>query len=693
MAGSDERRVMLRDWWTVPAVPEGTLRQVYGERTPDPRVEFVGLTVQYYVRAHATRWLTRERVLEAMRNRITSANVWDLVSLLAKLGIAEEFFDLAAVDVDRDGAFRRFLLTLDPVLLDAIRHYSAWNAINPKLFFEGFVVGVADSFATVVVDLGRLVQLIVRLQQEQFRTLFLLSTDPAAGVLRIDRQALVVRQAFSGVVASLNPAAVPDKVLGVWRGWEQEFERHLENLDPFEAGRLLGRIAGDLWQLLTGIAALVKLLRVTARAAARYVPLLLQTVRGVAAQGRLVVRELAALLVALGKAAVEGAPRVGMEFLRTLFPPEVLRPLIQQGRALLVHGDLSLAVVFQAAHAEAFAGAGAGTRFGVLVSRENKPLFMAAMSETVSSAGRQATRAELDEALDAILVGLDDFLAEAKAPTLMNDASAAAVKAARAAQLEQRLSTHLNRRLQEVAYGAFLDLRKAGRVNPRELGQLVHQRMAAEVGQLIAQGPPGLKVFTERSLRTTIEALRASSPEFEAALKGAGGALDRTVAQMLLDRPDRDVLLKLIGFEANAAADTEKALASHLSKQFGWKASTTVGDLQSDLLLVDPATRRVTNIDWTSSTKLDAHERAWGKVVDDLGKDFDGNWEAIAQAYQQALGDGPPAEVLRHLEHLTRHAVRETVVRQAALRSVFGETWFVLSHEMLYKGLNSLFKK
>jgi hypothetical protein len=47
--------------------------------------------------------------------------------------------------------------------------------------------------------------------------------------------------------------------------------------------------------------------------------------------------------------------------------------------------------------------------------------------------------------------------------------------------------------------------------------------------------------------------------------------------------------------------------------------------------------------------------------------------------------------VSKGLEELTTHAVRETVIRQEALRSVFGEEWFVTSTEMTYNGLAKLF--
>lgn len=443
--------VMIRDWFSVPRVSAEDRAAVFGARTQDPRVEFVALTVKYWMDAHATRSMTRERVLAAMTGRITPDNVWDLVSMLAKLRLAEAFFDLAASDVDSDGTFRRYLLGLDPALLDAMRHYAAWNGINPKLFLDGFAVGVGESVATVVVDLGKLVQLIGRLQQEQFTTLIVLTVDPRAGVQRLADQATVVRQALAGIVAALDPTTVPERLLALWRGWAAQFARHLDDLDPFAAGRLLGRVAGDLYQVLTGLVHLARLLGgVAVRAAVRYVPLLLAGAR----EARLLTAQTAALLVAIGRAAIVATPQVGLAMLRTLFPPKVLDALFRQGRALLVDAELTLTVFNQAAHAEAFAGAGAGTRLGALVSLDGRPVLMASMSETVSSAGRAATRAELTEALDEIIKRVED-LRELKPPKTPRDIRAAAVRAAIARQLEQRLTTAFNRALQTVAYEEF----------------------------------------------------------------------------------------------------------------------------------------------------------------------------------------------------------------------------------------------
>ncbi|MFI6243708.1 hypothetical protein ACIBEF_27950 [Micromonospora sp. NPDC050795] len=683
--------VMIRDWFSVPRVSAGNRAAVYGARTQDPRVEFVALTVRYWVDAHATRSMTRDRVLQAMTGRISADNVWDLVAMLARLGLAEEFFDLAASDVDADGAFRRFLLGLDPALLDAMRHYAAWNGINPKLFIDGFLVGVGESLATVVVDLGKLVQLVGRLQQEQFTTLIVLTVDPRAGLRRLAEQATVVREALAGVVAALDPSTVPERLLTLWRGWATEFGRHLEDLDPFAAGRLLGRIAGDLFQVLTGLVHLVRLLGgVAVRAAIRYVPLLIVGAREAAAEVRLLTTQIAALLVAIGRAALLATPQVGLAVLRTLFPPKVLDALFRQGRALLVDAELTLTVFNQAAHAEAFAGAGAGARLSALISADGKPVLMACMSETVSSAGRAASRAELNQALDEIIKRVED-LRELRPPKTPRDIRAAAVRAAIARQLEQRLTTVFNRALQTAAYEEFRALRKAGQAQPWRLGQQVHRRMAAETAQLVARSP-GLQPFAEKSLATVVEAVRAANPELAAALRGSDAVLRQTVAQLLLSHPDRDLLLRLVGFTRSpAAAGAEKALATHLAERFGWKASTTVGELRSDLLLVDSEAARVTNVDWTASTKLERFEKTWGTVADDLGEAFDGRWEAIADAYQRASKGGVPAEVVAGLEELTAHAVRETVVRQAALSQLF-PGFFVTSHEMTYQGLHALYK-
>jgi hypothetical protein len=679
---------MVRPGYLVPAVPAATLKQVYGDRTPDPYVEHIALIIEYWIGSGATPSMTRNKVLEIARSgRIHSGNIRDLISLLAKRGFADEFFDLTRSSVDTGGALRGFLLS-NGLTNDDIRQYASWNGIDPKLFLDGFFVGMAESAASVVVDLAQLAKLVIRMQQAQLRTLGLLVTDVEAGVQSLREQVAVVEQVFDALIEQLDPTRLPAKFVDTWKQWNRDFEKHLEELDPFSAGHLLGRIAGDLWQLLTGLVALVKLLRIAGRLALRYAPLLVGSVRRVAAEAGIVIRELATLMTAIGRPVFDGTAKVGLGVLRTLFPPKVLRQLVKDGRAFLMHHELSLFPVFEPAYAQAFGGAGMRSRFAVLVSgEEGRPVLMAAMSEKLPAAGggiRQEAMASIDDTLDQ----LDDLFRGADAPQL--PVSEAAARAAAQALLNQRLDTFLRKVLNEVAYAAFADLRKSRhRFFAPELGRLIHQRMAGRLAADVAQAAPGVTVRTEKKLRTLVKELSATDREMQASLQGAEKRCNETVAAMVARRLD---VMEILGIEPKAAAQSEKAVAKILKDQFGWTPQTTIGDLQSDIILADTKVKTLINVDWTPSTLADRFERTWGKVVEDLGGRFSGDWDTVAEAYKKAFKGEVPDEVKSGLEALTRHAVRETIVRKVALEEIFGKLWNVSSHEMLYDGLGKMWR-
>lgn len=682
----DNRKVMIASYFSVPAIPTATLKRVFGDRTVDPRVELVALIIEYWLRVDTTRRLARVKILDAVRGRINGGNVYDLISLLAKRGVADEFFDLTRSSVDSDGALRAFLLS-SGVPTYVIRHHASWNGIDPKLFFEGFVVGMADSAASIVVDLARLVELVIKVQREQLRTVVLLATDVQAGMKSLGGQVDMITQVFDAIMEQLDPTRLPSRVVDTWNRWNQEFEKHLEDLDPFAAGRLLGRIAGDLWQLLAGIVALVRLLKVAAGLTLRYAPLLFGSARRVAAEAGIVVRELAALLTAVGAAVVDGTVRVGLGVLRTLFPQRLLRQLVQEGRAFLAHNELALFPVYEEAYAMAFPGTGMRMPFGVLVADEGKPILMASMSDKLPAVGGVAARPGI--AIDEILGRLDDLFRDPDAPQL--PVGEAAAKAAAQALLNQRLDTFLRRMLNEVAYAAFADLRKSGKkFLAHELGSLIHRRMAGRVAAEVARVAPGVVVRTEKELRTIVRELSAIDREMRSALRGTEKRCEETIASMLARRPDA---MDLIGIPRGSAARSKKAVAAHLRKNFGWDPQTAIGDLRSDLILADTRVKTLINVDYTSSTNADRFERIWGKVVDDLGDRFSGDWDAVDEAYKRAGKDAAPEEVKSGLEALTRHAVRETVVRKIALEEILGELWHVSSHEMTYDGLGKLWRQ
>ncbi len=686
---NDDRAVMVRDWYHVPAIPSETLRLVFGNRELKRNVELAALVVEYWVNTQTAQWLIRAEILKILKIHIDNAfEMRDLIALLALRGYADEFFDLTRTTVDKDGAFRAFLLSRE-VSVDTIRHYASWNGISPKLFIDGFLFGLLESAATVVTDLPQLVKLLVRLNQTQLNSLLLLIADPQAGVQNLYEQAATVGQLFNALIAQLDPTRLPAKIVKQWKEWNEEFERHLENLDPFAAGHLLGRIAGDLWQLLTGLVALVKLLRIAARLALRYAPLLIGAVRSAAAEARMMIDNLAALLAAIGRTVIDGLPTVGLGLLRTLFPPELLRELWKKGRAFLMHHEFTLFPVFEEAYALAY-GSQMSTRFGVVICEEGQPILMAAMSDRLPAAGRGATRAQAMAAIDEILDQLDDLFREPGRRPVQMPPNRAAVKAAAVAMLKQRLDTRLRNMLQKTAYEAFADLRRRKRkFYPNDLGRLIHTRMAARTGAEIAQATPDAWFRTEKTLRTIMnELLAADTSTSSAALQRAKKVLDQTVAEMLTRRPD---VLDILGMERTTAARSEKSIAKLLRERYGWKSKTTVGDLQSDLTIADIEAKRVINVDWTSSTYSDRFEKVWGKVVDDLGSKFNGDWDALADAYQRAGKGKVPDEVKAGLDELTWHAVRETVVRKAALEEILGPLWNITSHEMTYDGLRKLF--
>jgi hypothetical protein len=334
----------------------------------------------------------------------------------------------------------------------------------------------------------------------------------------------------------------------------------------------------------------------------------------------------------------------------------------------------------------AFAGAQMPARFGVVVCEEGRPMLMAAMSDRLPAAGRAATRAEAVEAIDEILDRLDELFRDPDSRPVQMRMNRAAVKAAAMAMLKQRLDTQLHKLLQQTAYEAFADLRRSKRrFYANELGRLIHRRMAARTTAEIAQVAPEAWVRTEKTLKSICRELLAGD---KTALEKANTLLEEPITALLTRRPE---VLDILGVEKTATARSKESIAKLLRERFGWKSQTTIGDLQSDLTIADIEMKRVINVDWTASTNSDRFERVWGKVVDDLGGKFDGDWDAVAEAYRRAGKGDVPAEVKSGLEELTRHAVRETIIRKVALEEVLGLPWNISSHEMTYDGLRKLY--
>jgi hypothetical protein len=686
---SDSTREMVNRVAMTPAIPADLLARVFGQVTVDPKVEFAVRSFEYWLRSGASRSLQRRHMLDVLERTLTRHNAYRFVSLLAARGEAAEFFELAAPNVDRDRALR-VLLESRGVDRDTIRFYSDWYGINPKAFADGFIFGVVESAASIVFDLAHLGELAWKVSQAQYRWLAHLAVDPRAAVADLWSQATVVIRAIEGIFSQLDPRAIPDRVVAVWRRWNEEFAGHLENLDGEAAGRQLGLLAGTLWQLLTGFAALARMLRIAGNGVLRYGSLALGSVRAGARQATLVVRDAAAVLVAWTAKVVDALPSVGLWFLHTLFPPRVVAQVVREGRAFVSTMKGSLLPVFGETYALAYSGATMRAPMKIVVVRHDRPVMMASLSDSLpppAGAGTAGNLTPIEEALaDAAAIDRE-VEAAFKGLDVADDAwDAALVAAAWMEQAAQRLKTVIRSTLTRVTLETFEELRRAGRFGGHNLGDRVHRKMASRLTAELTSAAPGAMVRTEITTTSLAKAL-ASDPRAAGRLAPDWStALSESVTSVVMNEP---AAMKLLGVPA--AARTEAEVAAALKKQFGWKQqNTTIGELRSDLIVADVDAAIVRNVDFTSSTKLDKFEQTWARMVDDLKGSFKGDPEEAKKAYEAMFAGGMPAEVADDLQALRTHALRETVVRRLALQRVLGPGWFVSSEEMLYEGLAKL---
>jgi hypothetical protein len=691
MTETGTRQVMVRPWQTVEGIPPQTLREVFGDLPIDGRIEHLVLIFEFWLRGGAVPDKIRREMIPLLSHSLTSLNAYRLVSLLAKRGVADEFFDLASPAIDRDGAFRQVLLAKG-ITADVIRHYADWHGVDPRRFLNGFLAGMAESAASVVTDLVTLGKLIIRAWEWQIRGMVRLATDPAAAIDDFWSQVTLIGKVFDALVAQLDPRRLPASLVTTWRTWNAEFERHLETLDAFAAGHVLGRIGGDLWQMLTGIEALVALLRVAGRMALQYASLLAGRVRSVAAESAAVLADLVSVLRTLGTGLLNELPRIGLATLATLVPPRVIHQIFEEGRGFLNYLDLSLLPIFDEGYALAAGGARMRPLFAMVITDRGKPIALAMAPERIVEAAsdlQAQAMASIDETLAKLDALFDPLIVTAPANT--SSTFSATVAAARALQdIEQRLPTHLKRLLEDVTRTAFDDLRKSGRrFTAAQLGTLIHTRMKQHVAGLVQGKSPGLAVYTEQSIRTMHADLagRAARGELKATLSlRDADALNEPIAAFLARRPD---LLKILGVPDTAAARTVEALGATLNRRFHWQPHTTIGDLRCDLVLVEPRAGRAINVDWTSSTRSDRFASTWTRIVDDLKDAFRGDPNQVPAAYRRAFGE-VPAEVQESLRRLRQHADRETVIRRAILEELLGGLWPVSSYEMFYTPLNQL---
>ena len=104
MTDRDQRQIMIRPETRVEAIPPALLREVYGLVTPDPRVEFLVLSFEYWLNGGATPSLQRREMLRLLPHNLDENNAYRLVALLAKqLGVRPEGWEEVVGDYALDG--------------------------------------------------------------------------------------------------------------------------------------------------------------------------------------------------------------------------------------------------------------------------------------------------------------------------------------------------------------------------------------------------------------------------------------------------------------------------------------------------------------------------------------------------------------------------------------------------------------
>ena len=704
------RTVNVRPGYYVPGLPPDLLESVRGA---DSRVEFAVLTAEYWTQPGISPFLAHGELLKTLPEYLDAHNIDAFVRLLSRRRHAEGFFNLLRDDVDRREELRRYLQTLG-LFEDTYLQYATF-ATNPKLLLDGFLYGVGESFTAIVKDLPEMAKLLGQ-AVEEWRLLFVLSVvSPSAAEVRVGSHIAAVMLVWDGVKDKLNPAHLPAAAWDQFNTWKKQFGDHLAHLRPFQAGRTLGKAGGDLYQLLTGVLGMARLLRVSGKVAIQYAPLLLTSVRDLAKRGSTTVVTLARFLGVLGPKTLQALPRVGMATLTTLFPPDALKRVLKGASAIYSElGDLSVCAVSE----PALAMAGGGSLDGglaLMVMHQQKPIALATTTkflpsaqvvEEVAAAAKSldaptpwtATGEEVDNFLNAVF---DELSTQGKGPRLV-DATEAAVLAARWAQMTQRLEWQFGGFIRAQAIRTFLRMKsQKGYVLPHLLGLGAHSGAAKDLTGFVAKIAPNVRPIVEATTRQTLTVLAG----MDARLAPMAAKIDKLCSEPVVDfLYRRKDLLKVYRIEG-----ADQATVTKFAKQWKYDASTVKGNLRSDAVLVDTDLGTVRNLDWTSSTMSDRYERTWRAIADAWGPSAPKgitpdeaasvDWQAIANKYRATYSrEGLPENITKAIDDLSElqaHALRETVLRKAILEEALEHvqwSWHVSSQEILYPSVDELRK-
>lgn len=687
----------------VPALPDDVLRSVYGTRSVDAGVERCVLTFIYWDDAAASRFILVEHTMMMMRrDGITADNVQDLLRLLDAVGRLQHFADLCVYQFDRRMVFRRYLATLG-VLPGELSHRQSWAGIDVKGFVDGFAVGVASSFATVVVDLGRFLLAVARAQWDLEVAIVTAPAHPLEASRALNQQVLAALRATEALLLKLDPFSWPAALQEQVHNLQAEIDRHLDEGDFFGAGRALGRTAGDLWMLLSCASDLAALAKLAGHEALRLASLAFSSVRAGLRAAEMA--RLADLLRIVGANTLATLPRVGAGYMTTLFPPRLVESLWTAGLALVDGERWASLAVPQFAFEAAGGGSGFDAAYMTMVSGDRKPLLMTAVSDYGSGGGAGSATKRLAGPPPGYFDDIDVWLETERPPgTALRPEevpSAPEVQAAIDAMMAQRLVPQLERTVQEIAQAQFDQMRRAGtRLSAAQFGERVHAAMRPPLAQWAQAGKAGRQVLSEISMGN-LDKLLSRRPRSGWRAAANRKLMDTTVVDYLARR--RDLLRAM---EGDAAAGWGKPeIVALARRRWNYSAETTLGSLRADAVFVDEAFWRIDIVDWTSDGNFDRMQQLFDRMAADIAKATGDaskvptaprklmeTWKKLVGDAGGATGGKDLAEIEAAMRDLVRHATRETVLREAILADMTGAAWFVKCREVFYTNLGDLWR-
>jgi hypothetical protein len=533
--------------------------------------------------------------------QIRGDRLQNVVRILAHYGYARPFFSLA-VPANDDG-LKQYLID-SGVIWEQVLFYYEFSLWDPVRFTGGFMVGLGYSVASIL---------------EVLKDLFDFSVDafrnPEGAANKIAELVDGLRQ------ISLESLAAMAKQ--EWANWQKEFSQALLNLDFDKAGFLVGKLAGDLWQLLTGIRALAKLPGMTMKLARRFGVLFSQGARYVQRAIELLVELLGRLAALIQEASAIGYRAVANFFQDTKLLLEKL------GEGALIIIDKTGAMLINIPEKKLVLE-------GVGFMPEGYVLAQAHEGVTTVIA---RVRVEFEKGLKYvrdIKAGTSKKVKQIKNPAQFLR------EMKRVEDLGNKLVKEWRDTLQKIFAENKLPL------NPLDLGKWIHDHIQHDFEQLTAALSGKYKSLPEIEIRKLAEILEE------------GEAVARA------DIPLLDFANGWPGmFEALGVAD-EKELVK-LLKKMGYKnpAKTLIGDLISDGVLYNDESKRLMSVDWTSG----------------LGK------YRFANEFEKAMKAGQSlteAQKLELAKKFLTHTFREYALREAIIEFIF-EGWDTKVVEIMYE--------